>query len=128
MKLAWAFGSWNIVNEVVWLKFVEGKIFNATDAIGFYFLPDVCVDQGWPLVVVKHVVPDGNIGNADTILEGWTRADIWCISGALFLFSLIATYVTARVSWTRHPEVLFLLDFPYGVLVVLGIIYKVTIG
>jgi hypothetical protein len=103
LKFGISFVILTIVCSIVWLKLVDGTIYNNTDGTEpfDYVFPHCWVgnDGNYPLVTVKHVVPDGVMQDPDTILTGWTVTRLWYLWATMFAAQLGASVLLARLNW-----------------------------
>jgi hypothetical protein len=81
---------------------LDGRVYMCTDGpTVFYLSPGdwVHAHNGYPVVVVKRIVPPHDMGDPDTIKEGWSVTGLWCVWILFFGFSLLVSFLFARVSW-----------------------------
>jgi hypothetical protein len=102
IKFVLAFIATTIGFVFVWETFVDGSLYHCTDPTFGYLTPDGWVGgNDWPVVTVQHVMRDRPPNGADTIKQGWTIFDLWCIWWFLFLSSLVLSVLLA---WTSRAK------------------------
>jgi hypothetical protein len=93
-----------IVCTVAWAVFIDGKLYNCTDGVMGYPIPvdllNLWHDQ-WPLKFVSHVNLNDNIGDPDTIKQGWTAGKLWELWFAFFTASVV---ISALLAWLPWPS------------------------
>jgi len=92
-----------IVCTWAWDAFLNGKVYCCTDggALDYLFVGDgwVHAHDGHPIVVVPKIVPPHDMGDPDTIKQGWSVAALWGVWIMFFGTSLAVSIWAARVPW-----------------------------
>ena len=91
-----------IACTLAWDAFLNGKVYSCTDGGSLDYLNVggwVHAHGGYPIVVVHQIGPPDDMGDPDTIKEGWSVTGLWCIWFLLFGVSLVVSIVFACVSW-----------------------------
>ena len=99
-----------IIYEIVWEKFVDGKLYETSDPLFGYVTPGDLPgdDNNWPVVVVKHFDPSLSIGAPDEIKKGWSVADLWGLWFSFFGASLVSSILFAWWPDPRTPALYFM--------------------
>jgi hypothetical protein len=101
LKFAMAFFVMTIVCSIAWEKFVDEKLYDATDGVPFgYLTPGFWIGGDWPVRVVPQIVP-GNMNDPDSIKEGWTIGRLLELWFFFFATSVVVSMTLARMPWPR---------------------------
>ena len=100
LKFLCVFFVTTVLCQLCWEEFVDGKIYDCTDATFGYLSPDGWIGgNNFPVVVVKQVVSGRSMSEPDEIEEGWSVTRLWYLWSSLFIGSLITSFVCARLPW-----------------------------
>ncbi len=89
-----------ILCDIVWEEFVDGTLYNCTDAAFGYLSPDGWVGgNNFPVVTVKKVVSGRPLSEPDELKEGWSVPRLWMVWCSLFTGSFIASFLLASIRW-----------------------------
>jgi hypothetical protein len=103
VKFAVVFSIATVACAVLWEEFVDGTLYNCTDAAFGYLSPECDWVHAWdghPIVVVKKVIPDQSMADCDTIKEGWSNTRLYYLWSLLFAVSLMMSLGMAATSWS----------------------------
>jgi hypothetical protein len=101
-KFIMAFFMMTVICTVTWEVFVDGKVYNCTDAVFVDYLKPGDWVHEWddhPIKVVPQVVRDENMSDPDTIEEGWTVTRLWYLWYLFFTTSVVISTVLAFTPW-----------------------------
>jgi len=93
-----------IIYTIVWDQVVAAKIYDCTDSVPFgYLRPGDWVHSwtGHPMATVSQVVHGRSMSEPDTIKEGWSVSRLWYLWLVFATFSLVVSFLLARVAWIK---------------------------
>ncbi len=84
-----------------WDAFLNGKVYSCTDggSFDFWFVGDwVHAHDGHPVVTVPRIVPSPDMGDPDTIKQGWSLQRLWYVWIMFFGVSLVISLLFAGLT------------------------------
>jgi hypothetical protein len=83
---------------VVWQVYVNERLYDCTDAIGFDYLHPGDWVHGH-VAVVREITHNHSMSEPDTIKEGWSINRLWCLWLSFFAVSIMVSTGFALLPW-----------------------------
>jgi hypothetical protein len=92
-----------VLCTIFWSNFVDGKLYNCTDAVGFDFLqPGNWIHGAY--VTVTKINPADPMNMPDSVKQGWSVPKLWLLWWSFVVASVVASASLASLLfWWRKP-------------------------
>jgi hypothetical protein len=105
-KFAIVLSAMTIACAIVW-QILGDKLYDCTDSVPIpgYLTPGDWVHEvnDYPVMPVPHVAHGRSMSEPDTIKEGWTVFDLWCLWFSFVGVSLGISFFAACIPWSTYP-------------------------